>query len=291
MKQSFFYLIALLLLGSCSPKITTQIQSNYPPLDYKEDVVIYKLEDPVPTQAEELGIIKIGDTGFSTNCNYTVVIEAAKLEARKAGGNAIQIVQHQLPDFASSCHRILAKVLRVKDFSSLPQKMKSVNLPDSADYALLHIYRASGVGALVGYDLYLGDSVICRVKSNWKKTIRIKKDGLNSLWARTEVKEEIPVNIKMGEEYYVRCGITMGAFVGRPSIQLVNNEIGSAEYRSIKLNKNEMSDKLYLNDGREIECRILKEDDTNIQFTTYRNDKIIETHISKDLVKEIQKGE
>lgn len=291
MKQSFFYLIALLLLGACSPKIARQINSKYPPLDYKEEVVVFNLEDPVPTQSEELGAIKIGDTGFSTNCNYTVVIEAAKLEARKAGGNAIQIIQHQLPDFASSCHRIVAKVLRVTDLSSVPQKMNSVNLPDNADYALLHIYRTSGVGALVGYDLYLGDSIICRVKNSWKKTIRVKKDGLNSLWARTEVKEEIPVNIKMGEEYYIRCGITMGAFVGRPSIQLVNNEIGSAEYRAIKLNKNEMSDKLYLNDGREIECRILKEDDTDIQFTTYRNDKIIETHISKDLVKEIQKGE
>jgi hypothetical protein len=292
MKHFFIYLVGVsLFLGACSPRITTQINKNYSPLDYKEDIVVFKLEDPIPDQSEELGTVRIGDTGFSTKCGYEVVIDAAKLEARKAGGNALKITEHTLPNFVSSCHQITATILKVTDFSSLSQISEKDSLLANADYALLHVYRFSGAGALVGFDLYLGDSVICRVKNNWKKTIRIRKDGLNTLWARTEVKEELPINIKIGKEYYIRCGITMGALVGRPSIQLVSKDTGESEYRAIKLSKSEMPDRLYLNDGREVECRIINEDDTTIYFSTKINDKVINTQISKQQVQEIQKGE
>jgi len=66
-----------------------------------------------------------------------------------------------------------------------------------ADYALMHIYRAGGYGALISFDLHLGDTVICRVKNNWKETIKIDKDGLNTLWASTEAKKE-----KINYHYY-----------------------------------------------------------------------------------------
>jgi len=41
-----------------------------------------------------LGKIKIGDTGFSTDCSYEKAIEIAELEARKVGGNAVKITKH-----------------------------------------------------------------------------------------------------------------------------------------------------------------------------------------------------
>jgi len=41
------------------------------------------LEEKEPDNAEFLGHVKIGDTGFSTNCSYATIIDDAKLEARK----------------------------------------------------------------------------------------------------------------------------------------------------------------------------------------------------------------
>jgi len=228
-----------LLLSSCAPKISTVISKTYSTLDYREEVKVLGLHDPIPIHSEEIGIVKIGDTGFSTNCGWDVVINKATMEARKIGGNAIKITSHIPPSaMGSSCHRITAKILKVESFDIVPPTIAIVDSAlFNADYALLHVYRNSGMGFLINYDLHLGDSVICRVSDNWKTTIKITKDGMNTLWSKTEAKEELPINFKLGHEYYIRCGITMGAFVGRPQLELVDNLTGKAEYESISQHK------------------------------------------------------
>lgn len=235
-KISILVLVCSILLSSCAPKISTSIRKTYLPLDYREEVKVLGLHDPIPIHSEEIGIVKIGDTGFSVNCDWDVVITKATLEARKIGGNAIKIINHIPPSaMGSSCHRITAKILKVEQFDITP----AINQVDStllnADYALLHIYRPSGIGLFINYDLHLGDSVICRVSDNWKTTIKITKDGLNTLWSKTEAKEELPIKIKWGHEYYIRCSVSMGAFVGRPHLELVDNLTGKAEYEYITL--------------------------------------------------------
>ena len=227
--------VCILVLASCAPRITTTISRSYQPLDYREEVIVLGLQDAVPAGAEELGRIKIGDTGFSTNCGWNVVIDKARLEARKVGGNAIKITEHIPPNvMVSTCDRISAIILKVNNFSPVPAKPAIDSALLNAGYALLHVYRRNGTGFLVNFDLHLGDSVICRVSNKWKTTLHISKDGLNSLWARTESKVEVPVNIKFGKEYYLRCGVTMGAFVGRPKLELVDNQTGKAEFESVK---------------------------------------------------------
>ncbi|MZP67097.1 MAG: hypothetical protein GT597_13205 [Bacteroidales bacterium] len=224
----------LISLSSCNPKISTSISRSYPPLDYQQEVVVIGLDQPEPDNAEVLGQVKTGDTGFSTNCSYEVVIDKIKLEARKAGGNAIKVIEHKTPSaMGSSCHRITARILRVENTESFTPEVEQELLLD-VDYAILNVYRYGGAGAMVSYDLYLGDSVICRVKNNYKKTILIKKDGLNTLWARTEAKSEVPIDVKMGKTYYLRCGITIGAFVGRPKLELIDSKTGKAEFESFR---------------------------------------------------------
>ena len=291
-RLSIFLVGCTILIGSCAPKISTTISKNYSALDYREEVRVLGLIDPVPTSSEELGIVKIGDTGFSTNCDWDVVIEKAKIEARKVGGNAIKIIEHTPPSImGSSCHRITARILKVTDFGNILNTATVDSSLINADFALLHVYRHSVVGALISFDLHLGDTVICRVNNKWKKTIKIRKDGLNTLWARTEVKKELPINIKFGNEYYVRCGITMGAFVGRPNIELVDIQTGRAEFQSIKLRKGNKQDVITLNDGKEIECVINSEDEDNVYFTIVKNDRETKTKVSKSQVKNIQRRE
>ena len=232
--QSLLFITALLFLNSCNPKISTSLSKKYPALDYKQAVLVIGLDQTEPDEAEVLGKVKIGDKGFTTNCSYETVIDKAKMEARKVGGNAIKIIEHKPPTImGSSCHRITAEILRIENIDNFIPKVEEEILLD-VDYAILNVYRNGGVGALIAYDLKLGDSVICRVRNNFKTTLHIKKDGLNTLWAKTEAKSEVPIDIKIGKTYYLRCGITMGAFVGHPKLELIDSKTGSAEFESFK---------------------------------------------------------
>jgi hypothetical protein len=122
MKKSnnlFLFTGVILFLTSCSPKLTSTIHKTYPPLQYPAEVKVFEIYESVPLNAEKLGTVKVGDSGFSINCNYAAVLDMTKNEARRVGGNAVKITEHKYPDLISSCHRITADVLRI-----------SMNAPD-----------------------------------------------------------------------------------------------------------------------------------------------------------------
>jgi hypothetical protein len=224
----------LAVSSSCSPKISTNLSKSYPALDYQQEVAVIELDQAEPAGSEELGQVRIGDSGFTTDCKYESVLDKAKLEARKAGGNAIKIIEHQQPSaFSSSCHRITAKILKIDNINQFLVKEDEPVIP-GANYAVINVYRYSGVGPIISFDIHLGDSVICRVKNNFKTSVKVNKDGLNTLWAKTESKSEVPVDIQLGHQYYLRCSIVMGAFVGRPKLELVDWKTGKAEFESFK---------------------------------------------------------
>ena len=100
-------------MTSCSAKLTSSMQKTYAPLDYKEDVRVFVIGERIPSNAEKLGTIKVGDSGFSVNCSYATVLDKAKIESRKVGGNVLKITKHKRPDWWSSCHRITADVYKI----------------------------------------------------------------------------------------------------------------------------------------------------------------------------------
>jgi len=224
-----------LIVSSCAPKVSKTITKSYTPLDFREDVLVLDLQTPIPDGADQMGTIKIGDSGFTTQCDWNIVIEKAKTEARKVGGNALKITEHKPPTaFGSNCHRITAIVLFLNNVGELATSVNNEDVVADWDYALLHVYRFGGQGALISYDVYLGNELICRAKNKWKTTIQIRSFGRNTIWASTESKTEVPVNFEPGREYFIRCGIKMGAVVGRPTLQLVDNKTGKVEFASIK---------------------------------------------------------
>ena len=114
MKINVFLIIgSILILTSCSAKLTSSMQKTYAPLDYKEEVRVFELGEGIPSNAEKLGTIKVGDSGFSVSCSYATVLDKAKTESRKVGGNILKITKHKRPDLWSSCHRITADVYKV----------------------------------------------------------------------------------------------------------------------------------------------------------------------------------
>jgi len=273
--------------------VTTNIKQTLDPLDFREEVQVFGLTDDLPENARLVGYMELKDNGFTLNCGWEQVLEKAVMEARKAGGNAIKITEHWPPSvFGSSCHQIKAKILKIDHPGTVVAKKPVEDPLIDADYALLHIYRHGGMGALVGYDLHMEDTVICRVKNNFKTTIKIRKEGTYVLWARTESRSEVPVSIFFGREYYLRCSIKMGAFVGHPYLELVDKEIGRTEFQSIETKvKRDMRprDLLVLQDGTRIECFIRGEDDLSLRYSLPDDDENKEVTISKSKLKEIHR--
>ena len=102
------------LAASCNPKITSSIQKNYDSLEFDQVVNVYGLDERIPENMEQIGQLKIRDTGFTTNCSYKNIINEAQLEARKVGGNAIKLTYHKKPNLWSTCHRVDAIILKTK---------------------------------------------------------------------------------------------------------------------------------------------------------------------------------
>ena len=123
-------------------------------------------------------------------------------------------------------------------FSSLqaqqPGDSPVVASMDTAHYATLYIYRLKNfVGSMVGYNIHVNDSVVCRIKNNTKFMVKLYKEGPTEIWAETEQKRKVKVDVKFGQEYFLKCGLSMGVFVGRPEIMLVYPEQGRLDYDNL----------------------------------------------------------
>lgn len=111
--------LLLPFISACSPKVTTAIHKSYNQNADMQSIAVYGVADDVPNECEVLGSVKIGDTGFTTNCKYEYVVELAKWEAAKVGGDAIKIFECKEPDAFSTCYRIQAYILKKPDAVSV----------------------------------------------------------------------------------------------------------------------------------------------------------------------------
>jgi len=111
------------------------------------------------------------------------------------------------------------------------------NFQPVGNYAILHFYRSSAMGMVVKYDMYLNDIFMFKVSNKWCETAHVSQFGANMLWAKTESRTEMPINIEPGREYYVRCGVKMGVGIGRPKFEIVDNKTGEKEYQAIAKKK------------------------------------------------------
>lgn len=103
------------------------------------------------------------------------------------------------------------------------------------DCALLYLYRNRDYkGSMISYDVRLDNVAIYHAKNNSKTTVKITKEGMSILMAKTEKRIEIPIDIQFGHEYYIRCGIKWGVFVGRPKLEIVDKQTGKMEFDIIQ---------------------------------------------------------
>lgn len=71
---------------------------------------------------EILGTVTIGDSGFSVKCGADYVLGLVQNEAAAVGANLINVTWESYPSIISSCYRVKAQLILVKDkewFSTL----------------------------------------------------------------------------------------------------------------------------------------------------------------------------
>ena len=245
MNKRFSSLFAVIVfctaLISCGPKITTSLSGTpMKSLSKDEEIFILAVSDLTPDSCKLIGKVKIGDTGFTTNCSYESVTHKAAEEARKAGGNIVKLTEVKEPGM-STCYQIKADILYKKNTRyilepnptqlAIQDSITKLKFSESSDFAILYVYRPKNfVGSLIGYDMHIGDAVICRAANNTGYEIKLYKEGQTEVWAKTESREAVTIDVKFGEEYFLRCGVTVGAFVGRPEFYLVNKVQGRSEF-------------------------------------------------------------
>ena len=190
--------------------------------------------EPAPENGILVGSAFFGDAGFTVDCDYPRMIALAETEARKLGANTIKITQHDMPDLVSTCHRLTVQFY-LADLTQIDNATESESIFDStATFALLHVYRPRGAGALVTYTVHLGTDPLCTVKHNSTQTTLITTPGPNEIWAKTESRAAVPISVELGREYYLRCGISMGLLMGRPTLSMVDKRTGATEFNAIK---------------------------------------------------------
>jgi len=113
-------LVLSVFLTSCSPIISTLAGKKYTPVSPQDKVLLLTSSDPLPSNSEFLGSVSVTDSGLSINCGYQTVVNKAKDEARKIGGNIIKLSKHKKPNFFGSvCHQVKAMIYRVDDINNL----------------------------------------------------------------------------------------------------------------------------------------------------------------------------
>jgi hypothetical protein len=138
--------------------------------------------------------------------------------------------------------KILVLILLVS-FSfiqAFAQDSSKINLPDlgvvskkatQGKYAILYIYRAKSKKiSFASFTINVNDSAVCKIKSNERYTIKIYKFGATNLWAKSESRSDLTVNVQMGKEYYIKCKVKKG-FAGEvPNLVQIEPEIGKTEF-------------------------------------------------------------
>lgn len=276
---------------ACTPKLTTRIEQSYPTLHYMEDVLVLNKTDDVPREAEFLGSVITEVEDHTRFCSLESILYLIEMEARKVGGNVIQIKKHKTPfQHESNCHAITADILKVDDTEALKESLFANDELRNADFALYHLYHeANPEDLLFDYDVYLGDSVLFDFKKDWKKTIKITEEGNHAFFVQG-LSESFELKTEFGNEYYIRFGFGGRGNYGLHTIEIVDTEIGRIEYNLNRFHQSTKPDKIFLNDGRELEGIITRETDDRIHFKMILNDREIETNVDKSKVQKVERA-
>lgn len=114
-----------------------------------------------------------------------------------------------------------------------PIYQKTDQIPDGV--GLVYIYRPNSfVGGGVSYDVRVGNTVITTLYKGGYFPY-FAKPGELELWAKTEAKSAVTLDVRAGKIYYVKGTVGVGFIVGRPHLMVVPESVGETEIAECKL--------------------------------------------------------
>jgi hypothetical protein len=229
----------LLLLIVCSlAELPTAVGQNG-----QSEVIVLSGQDYVPTEAVRIKALNILDYGFKMQCGFNEVMQDGIDRTRKAGGNVLKITEWLTPDAISTCYRLRGEIYHVDDFEALKAYYKAINdsvirtlVPDTAHYAVLYLYSPlTAKSSFLKYSVYVRDVPIWKFR--WEKylAVRIYKEGKTDIWTHTERGSSVPVDIRFGKAYFLKCSVNGSGFVGSGAIRLVEPRTGVKQFRFDKM--------------------------------------------------------
>ena len=113
--------LTILAIQGCSLKVQRNIFNDargLPPQDINLPIIFFTDTNNLPPNTTLIGRLFIGDAGGTIKCDSATVFNRARVETRKAGGNALLLTEYKKPSmFGSSCHQIRGTMLYVPEFS------------------------------------------------------------------------------------------------------------------------------------------------------------------------------
>ena len=61
-----------------------------------------------------------------------------------------------------------------------------------------------------------------------------KRKGPTEIWAKTEIKSSVKINVQFGQEYYLKSSITTGIMGGRPELNQIYLEQGKLDFENVR---------------------------------------------------------
>lgn len=242
MKNTILLFLSALLLSSCTSKIKTRLSdTRFAPLQVNSLILMTENQAEIPADSDFVGTLKIGDSGFTIDCDYEAVMAHTRVAAQQSGANLVLLTEVQPPNFGSTCYRVQAKLYRNLDENVIAEVLatrKDANasrLPADADYAMVYFYRPRNfAGSAVGYNVRTNDeTVLGRARNGEKFEYKVTDFGEQTFRAKTEAESALTIDIQKGQEYFIQCTVKMGALLGRPELRLIENRQGIKEYEEL----------------------------------------------------------
>jgi len=235
------YLVFVIISQSCAPLVKSKLSNpSSVQLPTDADVHVVFNEELIPKESNYVGLLKVGDTGFSVDCGYSSIMDLAREEAKRKGANIIAITKFKKPNMASVCYRIKAKLYRndnPKLLGNLAENLAEINkstLPKDADYAVIHFYRPRYFpGSAIGYTVKLNEGeVVGKIRNGSFFTYKTTDFGPVKFWSKDK-EEYISLDIQPGQEYFMKCTVKAGFPIAQPDMFTIENEIGRREYKEM----------------------------------------------------------
>jgi len=228
MKLCAYLIIGSLLCSCVSSNSLNPLKENLDP----SEIQIYTKDEVMPLNVSKIGSVKVGYPTFlgliyvidHRYKSYYEVMRELQSRAALMGGNMIVLQNNQ--DFLlgrTEYHYVRGDVFFMNE--SLKKNAKFI--PDNE--VLLHIYSYSEYIPRKG--LYVNDSLVMKLRNNFKKTVRLKKTKILSLEFEDKERLQIKLDSFPENEVYIRCfGRLKNNY--KPLFQLMPFEQGKLEYES-----------------------------------------------------------